>query len=176
VGRTYQLQGLLKAYSPGRGEKRAYADMVVLAEGGDDVFSRHTFSPGHFTASGFVVSSAHELLLVFHERLGKWLQPGGHIEPDDPGFLVAAAREVIEETGLDTLVTITEGLFDIDVHLIPAAGIEPPHTHHDLSFLFEAEGDPIPGAGVRDAAWIPMVDVADYTDDRSVLRAVTKLL
>src|SRR2546430_9621655 len=34
------------------------------------------------------------ILLVFHKRLGRWLQPGGHIEPDDRDTSEAAAREV----------------------------------------------------------------------------------
>jgi 8-oxo-dGTP diphosphatase len=40
------------------------------------------------------------LLLVRHAKLGKWLPPGGHIEPDETPD-EAVLREVREETGLD---------------------------------------------------------------------------
>ncbi len=51
----------------------------------------------HFTASGIVLSDEH-VLLVEHRKLGWWLYPGGHIEPDeDPAQ--AVIREVTEETG-----------------------------------------------------------------------------
>lgn len=52
-----------------------------------------------FTASVFIVQNG-KVLLHMHKKLGKWLQPGGHIELDeDPNQ--AAIREVKEETGFD---------------------------------------------------------------------------
>jgi len=55
-----------------------------------------------FTASVFIVSEG-KVLLHFHKKLRKWLQPGGHIELDeDPNQ--AAIREAKEETGLDVVL------------------------------------------------------------------------
>jgi 8-oxo-dGTP diphosphatase len=53
-----------------------------------------------FTASAYVLHpSEPKLLLLLHKKLGKWLQPGGHIElNEDP--LQALHHELIEETGL----------------------------------------------------------------------------
>lgn len=51
-----------------------------------------------FTASGFVVDDG-RVLLVRHAKLGRWLQPGGHIEPRETPD-EAAIREVREETGV----------------------------------------------------------------------------
>ena len=51
---------------------------------GRPMWPRSEFDPGHFTASAFVVSpDGTKVLLVEHARLGRWLQPGGHIEADD---------------------------------------------------------------------------------------------
>ena len=150
--------------------------MLVLAQGAGDVLSRYHFVPGHFTASGFVTSSDRDLLLlVFHERFGTWLQPGGHIEPEDSDLRVAVRREITEETGLERLAAVGDGVFDIDVHHIPAARGEPGHEHHDVRLLFTADGDAVAGDGIREVAWVPIDEVADLATDRSVLRAVEKL-
>lgn len=56
----------------------------------------------HFTATAFVVVRGHTLLL-WHDKTGMWLPPGGHCEPnEDP--LQAALREVAEECGFEAEV------------------------------------------------------------------------
>lgn len=53
----------------------------------------------HFCASAFVVDpSTKKLLLVYHSKFKKWVQPGGHIESDEYPE-ETAVREVYEETG-----------------------------------------------------------------------------
>jgi 8-oxo-dGTP diphosphatase len=54
--------------------------------------------PRHFTASAVVIANNH-ILLVHHRRIGSWLPPGGHIEPDELPHL-CAQRETLEETGV----------------------------------------------------------------------------
>lgn len=64
-------------------------------------------SPGagierHYTATAYVVARGHTLLL-WHGKLGMWLPPGGHCEPnEDP--VQAALREVWEECGIEAEV------------------------------------------------------------------------
>ena len=53
--------------------------MIELAQSGEESLRRDAFSPGHFTASAFVLSPRRDqLLLILHKKLGLWLQPGGH--------------------------------------------------------------------------------------------------
>jgi 8-oxo-dGTP pyrophosphatase MutT (NUDIX family) len=61
--------------------------------------------PFDFTASGYVVHER-RVLLVQHQKLKKWLPPGGHMLTDGAGRFIespeeAAKREIGEETGFD---------------------------------------------------------------------------
>src|SRR4029077_20778721 len=78
------------------------------------------------------------VLLVHHRRLGRWLLPGGHIEPEDATLWEAARREWTKETPVPLLADGTPPLAGVDVHGIPAKGREPYHLHHDLLFPFRA--------------------------------------
>ena len=51
-----------------------------------------------YTASGILIHD-NKVLLVKHKKLGIWLPPGGHIEPNELAHQ-AAEREFWEETGL----------------------------------------------------------------------------
>ena len=58
--------------------------------------------PKHFTASALVVNGE-KVLLVLHKKFGKWLYPGGHIDPmETPDE--AVLREIREETGLEARI------------------------------------------------------------------------
>ena len=56
--------------------------------------------PGHLTASALVVDDDGRMLRIWHNVFGKWLQPGGHLEPADTSLLGASLRELAEETGI----------------------------------------------------------------------------
>ena len=137
-------------------------------------FSREQFDPGHFTASALVVSpGARLVLLIAHPTLGLWLQPGGHIEPDDRSAAEAASREVNEETGVPA--RIEPMLLDVDVHEIPARNESPAHKHFDLRFLALVEGAPAPASGEGlESRWLTAADAARLTTDRSVRRMLDK--
>jgi len=140
--------------------------------------SRNHFVPGHLTASAFVLSPAADaILLILHKKLGLWLQPGGHIEPDDESLAAAARREVAEEVGLDLPASAAGGVFDLDIHAIPARKDEPQHEHFDVRFCFRsptlsfATNDE-----VVDARWVPLTEVEQLSSDESVLRVTRKLV
>lgn len=171
------LLALLEAYHPSPEEVRFHSEMIVLASRATETCSRDHFEPGHFTASGFVLSPDGEsLLLVHHRRLGRWLQPGGHIDPDDSDPIAAAAREVREETAVELFEPLPTELFDIDVHPIPAAKGEPEHAHFDLRFLFVAADDRFHADDeVLAAAWVPVREIAAGWEDGSVQRAAARI-
>jgi 8-oxo-dGTP pyrophosphatase MutT (NUDIX family) len=158
--------------------------MLELAGRPADVFSRAHFTPGHFTASAFVLSpEGGELLLIDHRRLGRWLQPGGHVDPEDRDLAAAAVREVREETGIEidldpTSAGLPYDLLDLDVHAIPPRTDrgEPAHEHFDVRFLARARSRALrAGSDARAARWVPFAEVAGLETDDSVRRVVAKL-
>jgi 8-oxo-dGTP pyrophosphatase MutT (NUDIX family) len=175
------LRSWLHALAPvDEAEREHLARMLALLDAGTDPFSRASYTPGHFTASAFVLApDAPELLLIFHGKLERWLQPGGHIEPGDEDVLASAKREVREEVGIEAaaLELAEPGIFDVDVHVIPARKDAPAHSHFDVRFLFRARSrDFAAGDEVRDARWTPLDALASTETDESVRRAARKLL
>lgn len=139
-------------------------------EQGHALDSRDTF-PGHLTTSAFVLSPDHaRVLLIDHVVIGRWLQPGGHWEAA-ARFHESAAREAVEETGVQGLRLhpwhgADDLPFTVDSHDVPGkpARGEPDHVHHDLQYLFLA--DPaLPLVAqeeeVHAAAWKPLESLAE---------------
>jgi 8-oxo-dGTP pyrophosphatase MutT (NUDIX family) len=121
---------------------QAIADQ--LADTSADPFSRANMQ-GHITTSGLVYDrAADKVLLIHHRTLNRWLQPGGHHEGLDRLDL-SAAREVLEETGVNVrspnAPSLDPPLIDIDSHAIPAnpAKDEGAHVHHDFLYLFRGD-------------------------------------
>jgi len=116
--------------------------------------------PCHVTASAVVVGPRGTVLHL-HKRLGKWMQPGGHVDPGEAPW-EAALREAGEETGL-AVHHPAEGprLIHVDVHEA-AKG----HEHLDLRYLLvAADAEPHPGVGespqVRWFSWDEATQRAD---------------
>lgn len=157
-------------------ERRHRASLLELLGLPGDVASREHYVPGHLTASAFVLSpDSAALLLIHHSKLERWLQPGGHVDPDDESLLAAARREVREETGLEALELLVEP-FDLDVHEIPARRDAPAHLHFDVRYLFRAGHLTVRGGSdALDARWFPLPELCAEATDESVLRAVRKI-
>ncbi len=177
MSRRLELVDLLGGFAGTEAERRDLAAMRDLAASPHDVLSASWFDPGHFTVSGFITDPAESaLVLIHHRRLERWLQPGGHVEPEDTSMIAALFREIEEETGISDVSPEHPPLFDVDVHRIPLRGTEPPHLHFDIRFHVVAERRPLaPSDEVAGAAWVDLDQVADWTKDQSVLRAVAKL-
>ncbi len=145
-----------------------------------DLFDRKRFIPGHLTGSAFILDAAGKnLLLVHHAKLDRWLQPGGHGEPGETDPFHVASREALEETGIPDLVPhpARPGIFDLDVHTIPARKDEPAHLHLDIRYLFAAPAGARPAASAesKGIAWRALAGLSAPDIDPSLRRAAVKL-
>ena len=179
MDRTEDLRRLLDALEPADEREVNHIRAVqALLDVPGDPFSRDHFVPGHVTASAFVLSpDGTSILLIEHSKLQRWLQPGGHMEPEDTSVLAAAQREVEEEVGLADLPSVLgNALFDVDVHEIPPRKGDPAHKHHDVRFLLRAPSlEVVAGDDALAARWVPLDEVSAEISDESVMRAVRKL-
>ena len=142
----------------------------------NDTCFQRSLEIGHVTGSAWVVDRAGTTaLLTHHRKLDKWLQLGGHAD-GDADIRRVALREATEESGLADIVLARSGIYDVDVHRIPARPGEPEHDHYDVRFAFFASPDdaPIVSAESHDVAWIPLASIERYTIDDSVRRLVAK--
>lgn len=170
------ILALLAAYQPKTPEESSLLEQVTaFVADHTDCLARNNFY-GHLTASAWVIDAEGEkALLTLHRKIGMWLQLGGHTE-GDADLLAAARREVMEESGLTALVPVIPGIFDLDVHRIPAMGDEPAHYHFDVRFFLQLER-PQPlliSEESIDLAWHTPDQIASLYTDASVQRLCRK--
>lgn len=133
---------------------------------------------GHFTASAVVLDETRQYaLMVHHKALGKLLFPGGHIDPYEDA-MIAAFREVWEETGYRARPLLAFPI-DFDSHPIPAnkSKNEGDHRHHDMLFLGEASRDSAPIAQLEEVSgveWVPVSRIEQMPNPR--FNRVVKML
>ena len=167
---------LLDAYEPIiEQEEKAKAFILDFVKKHSRYWSRQTLD-GHLTASAWITDEANnKAVLLHHKKLDIWVQPGGHIDDKDPSLALASMREAKEETGLAELELKQDGIFDLDVHKIPARKQEPEHWHLDIRFWFIAKNIKLEISDEsNDLVWMTAEEIQKITDEESVLRMVRK--
>ncbi len=113
--------------------------------------------------------STRRFVVLFHTKLRRWLQPGGHA--DGHGDMAANAwREASEETGLEGL-QVARAPVDLDIHEIPA-GADPSHLHLDVRFVVVApSGAVLVGNHESESIrWVDEAELAALDADVSLRR------
>jgi len=174
-GRSALLGELGSYFAADERERSMVALMREFLAAHETCFER-TLTIGHVTGSAWIVDpEGAATVLVHHRKLDRWLQPGGHAD-GDPDLRRVALREACEESGLQTIVPAREAIYDIDVHEIPARGLESGHLHYDVRFAFYAQRSerPVVSAESRHVQWIALEEIARFDIDDSVRRLVAK--
>lgn len=144
-------------------------EMLAFAASHPDALWR-TCEPGHFTGSALVVHADREqVLLLFHTKLQRWLQPGGHLD-GDANLAASALREATEESGIDGLRVVAPAV-DLDIHEVRPP-TEAPHLHLDVRFVVLApEGAEVVGNHESQALrWVRRTDLAGLGADEGLER------
>ena len=111
-----------------------------------------------YAVAVFVVHDG-AVLLHYHQKLARWLPPGGHVDPDElPNH--AAIRETREEVGLEIeiVAAVTAGYQDVDrgsgtpprlpnpigiqLEYIPGRPGNPAHQHIDFVYAAKVREGP----------------------------------
>ena len=135
---VWNLLEKLNAYQPVNQRDIEHKEqMIVFFLRAPRCFER-TLLEGHFTGSAWLCDPTQtKVLLTHHKKLDMWLQLGGHAD-GNPNLMSVALREAEEESGISSLTVVSEEIFDIDIHTIPARPGEPEHLHYDVRFLIQA--------------------------------------
>jgi len=166
------LLTLLKTYKTREASEESFNEPFIELLSHRDAFQR-THLPGHITGSAWIVDRTGKfVLLTHHAKLNRWLQPGGHADGDENVRRVAL-REALEETGLTSSRLVQDGIFDLDIHLIPGRKEFPEHLHYDIRFLLQADlqSKLIVTGESHALSWVPLQTLAEITDNNeSMLR------
>jgi 8-oxo-dGTP pyrophosphatase MutT (NUDIX family) len=133
-----------------------------------------------FVSSVYIIKND-KVLLIFHQKLQKWLPPGGHLELNETPC-EAARREVKEETGLD-IEFLSQS--PVSFHYWNAKSIEcpylclleeipayqqtPAHQHVDFIFI----GKPLEkqdSSGLFPYQWFDWNDLKQFEPDRQIFQ------
>ncbi|HEY8523513.1 MAG TPA: NUDIX domain-containing protein [Acidimicrobiales bacterium] len=159
------LAGALADYEPRTAREAEDVARLHRAAATGDVWSRS--SPLHITGSAVVVHPpTGRVLLRWHERMGSWLQVGGHADPGETDPLQTARREAAEETGLTDLAGWPDPARPPLIHVVivpvPAGKGEPAHEHADFRYVLATD---TPDAVVAETAaarlrWLSRAEAA----------------
>lgn len=160
------LLPLLEAYTTAFDEEKLYRKLMLdwAHQHPEDCWRRELLA-GHFTGSAWVLGpDRSKALLIHHRNLDKWVQPGGHADDSDASLIETARREAMEECGLSGLTLLSEQIFDLDVHIIPAKREVPEHLHYDVRFLFQAENEAFVEdfAEVKAVQWVSLEEISSW--------------
>jgi 8-oxo-dGTP pyrophosphatase MutT (NUDIX family) len=124
---------------------------------------------GHLTGSAMVVNADRDAVaLVFHPRLDRWVQAGGHCEADDASIGAAAWREATEELGIVGLV-LDPAPLELDIHAY-ACPRGTPNRHLDVRFRCIAPVGAMPVCSDESVAvqWFPIGALPDGLDESTI--------
>lgn len=135
----------------------------------------------HFSSSCYIVNRERtKVLMAYHNIYQSWAWIGGHADGEE-NLLKVALKEANEETGLENLKLISDGIYGIQI--LPVNGhikkgkYVSAHLHLDCSFLLEADENDklkIKEDENSDIKWIDLEDVVKATREPRMIPVYEK--
>ena len=166
---------LLKYDAPTEQQRLYRQAMLDFAAAHPDCFERSNLV-GHFTASAWLLDkTGTKALLMHHRKLDRWFQLGGHAD-GDADLLRVAVKEAQEESGVEHIEPVSDEVFDLDIHEIPANAKDPRHFHYDVRFLLQVKSDEQVQNNLesKELRWIGRDHAELPTQEESVVRLFRK--
>ena len=97
----------------------------------------------HMTASAWIVNPARsKVVMVYHRIYDSWSWTGGHADGEED-LLAVALRECREETGLQTVRPVSDGIYSLEVLTVDGhekrGAYVSGHLHLNVTYLLEAD-------------------------------------
>jgi 8-oxo-dGTP pyrophosphatase MutT (NUDIX family) len=169
-----RLLSLLNKYQPTAEEVIYKNRMLEFIKENPECFER-SLAIGHITASAWLLDKDYsKVLLMHHAKLNLWVQLGGHCDGESD-TLAVAIKEAQEESGINSIAALSDEIFDIDIHLIPANKKEQEHYHYDVRFLLDVTSneDFVQNSESKELKWFGIEDQLP-TESHSIMRMVEK--
>ena len=137
----------IRQYKPFNDQEEAdKKNILALMEIYPDIFER-TNEIAHFTASSWTVNKDHtKVLMAYHKIYDSWAWLGGHND-GDKDCLAVAIKEVKEESGVNNVTPLMDGIFSLEVLSVDShykkGKYVPTHMHLNVTYLLEADEDEV---------------------------------
>lgn len=138
-----KLYQQLLEYTPYNEQEAAdKAAMLAFMDRNPDCLSRENLT-AHFATSAWIVNRQRtKVLMAYHNIYNSWAWTGGHAD-GEADLLSVIRREIAEETGLQAVTPLCDGIFGINVltverHIKKGRNVAS-HLHLDVEYLFEAD-------------------------------------
>ena len=138
-----KIRSDIENYRPCNEQERHDKDVILsFIDNNGDAFLRSNLI-AHMTASAWVVNPARDrVLMVYHRIYDSWSWTGGHAD-GETDLLSVAMREVREETGVDKLRVLYDGIYSLEVLTVDGhekrGEYVPSHLHLNVTYLLEAD-------------------------------------
>lgn len=162
----------IRQYKPyNEQEEKDKALILTCMDAYDNLLTREN-PVAHFSSSGFIVNKTRDKVLMIHHNIyNAWSWTGGHTD-GETDFLGVAIREAKEETGVQEVKVLSEGILSLDVLPVPAhikKGVYvSAHLHLSIAYLVEVDEEellrvkPDENSGVK---WIAIEELDKYVDN-----------
>jgi 8-oxo-dGTP pyrophosphatase MutT (NUDIX family) len=133
----------IKNYRPyNEQEERDQVEILHLLNEHSDLFNRKNAAV-HMTASAWVVNhDRSKVLMVYHNIYDSWSWMGGHAD-GDMDLHTVAQREVLEESSLNQVNSLSEDIFSMEILTVDGhekkGHYVSSHLHLNITYLFEAD-------------------------------------